>query len=160
MTARIGEPAPTFDLRGVDGADGGIRRFTSAEFIGSPLIIAFYPSDNSPVCTRQLVSYTEGIDVLANSGIRLVAISPQDPQSHLDFAAAHGGFRFPLLSDGDRSVGREFGILGLLDLYRRSTVLIDADGIVRYTHRSLGPGVTFRPLPELVKLVEEFAIGA
>jgi peroxiredoxin Q/BCP len=103
-------------------------------------VLAFYPADNSPVCTRQLVSYTAGIAELAALDAHpAVAISPQDVASHRDFAAAHGGFAFPLLSDTDKAVGRSYGILGLLDLYRRSTFVIDADGVVAHAHRSIGP---------------------
>lgn len=160
MAARVGEPAPGFDLVGVDGATSEVRRFTLDEYSGSPLIVAFYPADNSPVCTRQLLAYTDGIDALDASGIQLVTISPQDPGSHQDFARAHGGFAFPLLSDEDKVVGRAYGILGLLDLYRRSTFLVDSQGIIRYTHRSLGPGFTYRPLPELVKLAARFPASA
>lgn len=147
---RVGDAAPAFDLDGIDGATGERRRFRSAEFAGAPLIVAFYPADNTPVCTEQLLSYTENIGLLDRDGIQLVAISPQDPESHQLFAKAHGGFAFPLLSDVDKSVGRSFGILGLLDLYRRSTFVIDADGIVVSAHRAIGPGMSFRPLDELV----------
>jgi peroxiredoxin Q/BCP len=147
---RVGDIAPAFDLEGVDGATGEVRRYRLAEFAGAPLIVAFYPADNTPVCTQQLLSYTENIGLLDRSGMQLVAISPQDPQSHRDFAAAHGGFAFPLLSDIDKGVGRAYGILGLLDLYRRSTFVIDAEGRIVSAHRSIGPGLSFRPLDELV----------
>jgi peroxiredoxin Q/BCP len=147
---RVGDRAPVFELDGIDGSTGERRHFTSGEFAGAPLIVAFYPADNTPVCTEQLLSYTANIGLLDRDGIQLVAISPQDPESHQLFAKAHGGFAFPMLSDVDKSVGRAFGILGLLDLYRRSTFVIDADGVVVGAHRSIGPGSGFRPLQELV----------
>lgn len=147
---RVGDRAPVFDLDGIDGATGERRRFRSADFAGAPLIVAFYPADNTPVCTEQLVSYTANIGTLDRDGAQLVAISPQDTDSHAAFAAAHGGFAFPLLSDIDKSVGAAFGILGLLGLYRRSTFVIDANGVVVGTHRAIGPGMSFRPLDDLV----------
>jgi len=147
---RVGDRAPAFDLPGVDGATGESGRWTSDDFAGAPLIVAFYPADNTPVCTEQLMSYTENIGLLDRTGIRLVAISPQDPSSHAEFARAHGGFAFPLLSDVDKSVGRAFGILGLLDLYRRSTFVLDPDRVVLSAHRAIGPGNGFRPLADLV----------
>ena len=148
-TLRVGDRAPSFELDGIDGATGEFRRFRSEDFVG-PLIVAFYPADNTPVCTEQLLSYTRNIGLLDREGMQLVAISPQDPESHRRFALAHGGFAFPLLSDVDKSVGAAFGILGLLDLYRRSTFVIDADGVVVSAHRAIGPGHGFRQLEELV----------
>jgi len=147
---RVGDPAPPFDLDGVDGATGEVGRYRLADFAGAPLIVAFYPADNTPVCTQQLLSYTENVGLLERSGVQLVAISPQDSASHQSFAAAQGGFAFPLLSDVDKSVGRAYGILGLLDLYRRSTFVIDADGVVVGAHRAIGPGSGYRPLGDLV----------
>lgn len=154
-TLRVGDTAPDFELDGVDGSTGCLDRYALSDYAGSPVILSFYPADNSPVCTQQLVTYTRGVALLNESGIQLLAISPQDSLSHQRFAEIHGGFGFPLLSDVDKSVGRAYGILGLLDLYRRSTFLIGSDGQVRYTHRSLGPGLTYRPLEELVRLTLE-----
>lgn len=147
---RVGDRAPWFDLPGVDGATGEEGRWTLDDFAGAPLIVAFYPADNTPVCTEQLLSYTQNVGLLDRGGMRLVAISPQDPESHRRFAAAQGGFAFPLLSDADKATGRDFGILGLLGLYRRSTFVIDADGVVVKAHRSIGPGMSFQRLDDLV----------
>ena len=62
----------------------------------------------------------------------IVAISPQSVESHREFSEAHGGFGFPLLSDPDKSVGAAYGILGLMDLYRRSTFVVDPEGKIEY----------------------------
>lgn len=147
---RVGDPAPAFSLAGIDGETGETGEWSLADFAGAPLVIAFYPADDSPVCTEQLRSYTSHIGLLAEAGAALVAISPQGIESHRMFAAAQGGFGFPLLSDLDKAVGESFGILGLLDLYRRSIFVIDADGIVAAVHRSIGPGLTFVPLDDIV----------
>ncbi|MEZ5323088.1 MAG: peroxiredoxin [Microthrixaceae bacterium] len=147
---KVGDLAPGFALDGVDGATGERRRYESVEFTGSPLVIAFYPGDNTPVCTRQLVSYTSGIASLRQKGANLVAISPQDVDSHVRFADSQGGFAFPLLSDVDKEVGAAFGNLGLLGLYKRSIFVLDGEGRITYVHRSLGPGVVFQKLDDIV----------
>lgn len=153
MPAIVGEPAPLIDLPGVDGTTGEEHRYRSVDVLGKPLVLVFYPQDSSPVCTRQLVEYTRGIGRLDELGATVWALSPQDLEAHREFAAAHGGFGFPLLADVERRVGDAYGVLGLLDLYRRSIVVVDADGMVRWTHRSVGPGMTYRPLDELVAAV-------
>lgn len=76
------------------------------------MVVAFYPADDSPVCTRQLNAYTAGIDRFASAGARGVAVSPQGVPSHRRFAAAHGGFPFRLLADADRSMATGWGVLG------------------------------------------------
>lgn len=150
VSLRVGDPAPAFTLAGVDGRTGEVGEWSLSDFAGAPLIIAFYPADDSPVCTEQLKSYTAHVGLLADADAALVAISPQDPESHRAFSEAHGGFAFPLLSDLDRSVGGAYGILGLLGLYRRSIFVIDADGRIVSLHRAIGPGMSYQPLDTIL----------
>jgi peroxiredoxin Q/BCP len=157
MTARVGEAAPDFELDGVDGTTGERGSYRLSDGLGAPQVLVFYPADETPVCTEQLKAYTKGIGELGGIDARILALSPQSPESHAAFAAAHGGFAFPLLSDEDRSVGEAYGILGLLDLYRRSIFVIDASGLVRYVHRALGAGMTFVPLDAIVAAIDDAA---
>ena len=150
MTARIGERAPDFDLAGADGVTGEHGRYRLSDGFGRPQVLVFYPADETPVCTEQLITYTKGIAELDQVGARVLALSPQSVESHVSFAEHHGGFAFPLLSDPDRAVGRAYGILGLLELYRRSIVVVDGEGIIRYLHRAIGPGMSFVPLDAIV----------
>lgn len=149
----IGEPAPDFSLPGTDGTDEGRRTYTLSEFRGRPVVLVFYPGDNTPVCTRQLNEYTAEIDAFDGVGATVLAISPQDVSSHESFAEDQGGFGFPLLADTDKSVGEAYGILGPIGFYRRSVFVIAADGRVAYSHRAIA-GLTFRPTDELVAAVE------
>lgn len=153
MSAVVGEPAPSIDLPGVDGRTGEQHRYRSGDAAGSPLVLVFYPQDSSPVCTRQLVDYTRSIERLDAVGAVVWALSPQSVDDHRRFAAEQGGFAFPLLADVDKAVGADYGILGLLDLYRRSVVVVDAEGVVRWIHRSVGPGLTYQPVDQLVAAV-------
>ena len=152
MTAEVGAPAPPIELRGTDGTSDGTRTYTLAEFRGAPVVIVFYPGDNTPVCTRQLNEYTHEIDQFRNVGAQVLAISPQSVESHVEFAERQGGFAFPLLADTDKEVGREYGILGPLGFYRRSAFVLDGEGVVRYAHRAVA-GLTFRSSNELVDAV-------
>lgn len=149
----IGAPAPTFTLAGTDGTDEGRRDYTLEEFRGQPVVLVFYPGDNTPVCTRQLNEYTAEIGAFDEVGAQVLALSPQDVASHEGFADNQGGFGFPLLADTDKAVGDAYGILGPLGFYRRSVFVVDADGNVAYSHRAIA-GLTFRPTSELVAAVE------
>ena len=149
----VGDVAPGFELPGADGTEDGRRDYSLGEFRGRPVVLVFYPGDNTPVCTRQLNAYTEDIDAFEELGAQVLAISPQDVTSHEGFADKQGGFAFPLLADTDKAVGEAYGILGPIGFYRRSVFVVDAEGRVSYAHRAIA-GLTFRPTAELVEAVQ------
>jgi peroxiredoxin Q/BCP len=156
MAIEPGQEAPDFTLDGTDGCDAGRRSYTLSDYRGKPVVLVFYPGDNTPVCTRQLNQYTHDIAEFQAVGAQVLAISPQSVESHDGFACKQGGFAFPLLADEDKKVGEAYGILGPVGFYRRSAFVIDANGIVRYAHRAVA-GLTFRPTAELVKAVRAAA---
>ena len=147
MPVRMGSRAPEFTLPGTGGRD-----YSLSEYRGGPVVLVFYPGDNTPVCTEQLNQYTADIEKFAEVGAQVLAISPQSVKSHEGFACAQGGFAFPLLADEDKAVGQAYGIIGPSGFYRRSAFVVDAQGIIRYAHRAVG-GMTFKPSDELVEAV-------
>lgn len=150
MGIAVGDAAPDFDLGGIDGATGDPVRRRLSDLRDSRVVLAFYPADNSRVCTAQLEEYTQQVGAFEHLDAAVLAISPQSPESHREFAADRGGFGFPLLSDEDKAVARSFGNLGLLGLYRRCTYVIDPAGRVAWAHRSVGPGMGYRPATEIL----------
>jgi peroxiredoxin Q/BCP len=156
MAAEVGEAAPDFALEGSDNTDAGRRRYTLSEHRGQVVVLVFYPGDNTPVCTRQLNTYSEDLASFTKAGATVLAISPQSVQSHDDFACKQGGFGFPLLADEDKEVGRAYGIIGPLGFYRRSAFVIDKQGILRNAHPALA-GLTFRPTDERIAAVRASA---
>jgi len=152
MSVKVGDPAPPFTLAGTDGTPEGHRDYALSDFTGRPVVLVFYPGDNTPVCTRQLNSYSSDIDAFREVDAQVLAISPQTVDSHDAFSDGQGGFAFPLLADVDKAVGRAYGILGPVGFYRRSIFVIDGAGIVRHAHRAVA-GLWFRPTDELVAAV-------
>ncbi len=142
----VGDLAPDFTLPGT-----GARSYSLSQFRGSPVVLVFYPGDNTPVCTKQLCSYNDELSQFAGLSAQVLGISAQDVASHETFAAKHG-FKFPLLSDTDKSVHRAYGVLGLMDMPRRSVFVLDGTGVIRYAHRAV-LGVTYRPVRELVDAI-------
>jgi peroxiredoxin Q/BCP len=150
----VGEPAPDFTLPGTDGSAAGHRDYTLSDLRGEVVVLVFYPGDNTPVCTKQLVTYTEQVAEFEQVEARIMAISPQSVESHDTFAAAQGGFAFPLLADEGKAVGKAYGVLGPVGFYRRSVFVVDPEGVLRYTHRAVA-GLSFRPTAELVEAVRK-----
>jgi len=143
-----GDEAPDFTLPGT-----GDRDFTLSDFRGQPVILVFYPGDDTPVCTVQLRSYSDGMAGFDQLGAQVLAISPQDVASHERFATSYG-LLMPLLADTDRSVAERYGILGPLGFYRRSVFVIDGCGVVRYARRSL-TSLNYIDSDHLLQVVKE-----
>jgi peroxiredoxin Q/BCP len=127
----IGDQAPDFEL----AASGGTTYSLSA-LRGRWVILAFYPGDFTPVCTRQFCSYRDAADHLDSLDAVVLGISPQSVSSHDRFAAEHE-LTVPLLADADHSTARAYGVVGPGGLVRRSIFIIDPDGVVRYRHVAL-----------------------
>lgn len=147
MSLSVGDVAPEFTLQGTGG-----KSYSLSTFRGQPVVLVFYPGDDTPVCTKQLNSYNNELAAFETVGAQVLAISAQDVTSHEQFAAKHG-FKFPLLADTDKAVATLFGTVGPLGFPRRSVFVIDGQGVVRYAHRAIA-GLTFRPVEELVAAVE------
>lgn len=152
MAVSAGDLAPPFTLPGIH--DGARRDHSLAECAGRPVVLVFYPGDNTPVCTRQLNAYTADIDRFIDLDAQLLAISPDDLDSHQGFADHQGGFAFPLLADVDKDVARSYGVLGPVGFYRRCVFVVGPAGRLAYVHRGFA-GTTFRRTPELVEAVRQ-----
>jgi peroxiredoxin len=142
----VGDPGPDFALPGTGGRD-----YSLSEYAGQPVLLVFYPQDNSPVCVRQLRSYSEGLSSFENVGAQVLGLSPQSVASHEEFAD-RVGVRFPLLADSNKAVGEQYGILGPLGFYRRSVFVVDAGGTIRFARRSM-TNLAFVDREQLVEAV-------
>jgi peroxiredoxin Q/BCP len=144
MSLGVGDRAPAFTLP----ASGG-GQVSLGDYAGKPVVLVFYPGDDTPVCTKQLNSYNNDVDEFEALDAQVLGISAQSVESHRRFAEKHG-FKFPLLADTDKAVAASYGTLGPLGFPRRSVFIVDGEGVVRYAHRAIA-GLTFRPVSELVQ---------
>ena len=81
MAISVGERAPDFTLPGTGGRD-----YSLSDYLGQPVVVVFYPGDDTPVCTKQLNSYTDDIARFEEVGAQVLAISPQSVASHEAFS--------------------------------------------------------------------------
>ena len=144
----VGDTAPGFTLPGTSPAAGGVQQYSLSDFAGHPVVIAFYPGDDTSVCTKQLNDYNDGMESFNELDAQILGISSQDLDSHERFSSKYG-FKFPLLADTDKHVARAYGTLGPIGFPRRSVFIVDRGGVIRYAHRAIA-GLTFRPTSELV----------
>lgn len=139
----VGDVAPDFSLPAT-----GDEEISLSTFAGRPVVIVFYPGDDSPVCTKQLNSYNDGLNEFESLDAQVLAISSQGLVSHEAFSRKYG-LNFPLLADSEKQVATAYGVLGPLGFPRRSVFIIDREGVIRYAHRALS-GLSYRPVTELV----------
>jgi peroxiredoxin Q/BCP len=146
----IGDHAPDFTLSGIEN---GVRRdYTLSEFRGQKVVLAFYPGDDTPGCTRQMCSYRDEFAVFEGVQAVLLGISPQDVDSHERWAQKRN-LQFPLLADTGRVVAREYGVAAPVIGIRRSVFVIDGEGIVRYKDMKL-IGATFEKADKLAGILQ------
>jgi len=139
----VGDAAPAFTLPSTGGGSASL-----SDYAGKPVVLVFYPGDDTPVCTKQLNAYNHDLAEFEALDAQVLGISAQGIDSHETFAGKHG-YRFPLLADTDKAVAGLYGTLGPLGFPRRSVFIVDGGGVVRYVHRAIA-GLTYRPVAELV----------
>lgn len=127
MSLGIGDNAPLFTLPDENGA-----HFNISDQLGKRLLLVFYPGDGTPVCTRQLCDYRDGIEAFRGLQVKVVGISRDDANSHRQFKDKHD-LPFTLLTDDDLSVAKAYGCQSILGM-RRGLFLIDEAGAIRYRH--------------------------
>jgi peroxiredoxin Q/BCP len=147
MAVSVGDLAPDFTLPATGGTSVSLSSFR-----GQPVVLVFYPGDDTPVCTKQLNSYNNELSAFEGVGAQVLAVSAQDVASHDQFSSKYG-FGFPLLADTDKAVASLYGTVGPLGFSRRSVFVINASGVITYAHRAIA-GITYRPVGELVAAVE------
>jgi peroxiredoxin Q/BCP len=138
----VGDRAPGFELPGTGG-----RTYRLADYEGKGVILAFYPGDFTPVCTRQFCSYRDAADRIQDLPVELVGISPQSVESHERFLKENN-LTVPLLSDDGSRVARVYGVLGPRSFVRRSIFVIGDDLVVRHKHVAL-VGMSYQGVEEL-----------
>jgi len=124
---KVNDTAPGFCLPGDSDEE-----YCLSDHAGQRVLLVFYPGDNTPVCTRQLCEYRDGIESFADLGVSVVGISSDDLESHRNFRRKHD-LPFVLLSDLELIVAKLYGCNGRFGM-KRAVFLIDEEGIVRYAH--------------------------
>ncbi|GGI07612.1 thioredoxin-dependent thiol peroxidase [Egicoccus halophilus] len=126
-----GQPAPDFTLPDQDG-----EAVSLSQFRGRPVVVYFYPRDNTPGCTTQACDIRDQWAEFEAAGAAVLGISPDSVASHATFRGQHD-LPHTLLADPDKTVMEPWGAWGEKVLYGkkttgviRSTVLVDAEGNV------------------------------
>ena len=127
-----GKKAPDFTLPSSEGGSVTLKKLR-----GKPVVLYFYPKDDTPGCTREACGFRDTQAALKKKGAMVLGVSGDSLASHEKFVGKYK-LTFPLLSDADRAVAKKYGAWGEKVLYGkkfigmiRSTFVIDGEGVVR-----------------------------
>ena len=161
----IGDAAPDFELPGTGG-----KTYKLSDHRGKNVVLAFYPGDETTVCTAQFCSYRDNSERIDQLDAEVLGISPQSVGSHEHWVQEQS-LNVPLLADQDLAVSKLYGVTAWLGPMARFTELedtpggryimrsifvIDGEGIVRYKHVSR-TGSTFQSVDDLEQAVAGLA---
>lgn len=140
MPISSGASAPDFELRD-DG--GNLRRLS--DFRGKPVILYFYPKDDTPGCTTEACNFRDDYSSYEKANVAILGVSPDSIQDHVKFKAKYG-LPFPLLADDGHKVCDLYGVWGPKKFREReyegvlrTTFLIDEDGNIRRVFENVRP---------------------
>ncbi len=132
MTRTTGTTAPDFTLPDHNGRTVSLDQLLE----NGPLVLFFYPKDDTPGCTRQACSFRDNYETLLGHGVSVAGVSRDSEEEHESFITKHQ-LPYPLLIDRDGEVHRQYGCLRMFGLLaRRITFLIDTEKKIRLRHEN------------------------
>lgn len=138
VSPAVGSAAPAFTLPDQDG-----KRVSLADYRGKWVVLYFYPKDGTPGCTTEACEFRDNVFAFRDAGAVILGISVDDVASHKEFAKEHR-LPFTLLADSDKQVARDYGVLhrmlGVMELARRETYIVDPQGRIAKHYREVEPG--------------------
>ncbi len=138
MSLQIGENAPDFKMPIDDN-----RSVSLGDYAGQPLILYFYPKDDTPGCTKQACSFTENLSLFNDLNVAVLGVSKDSVTKHAKFKAKYN-LNFPLASDENTATCEDYGVWVEKSMYgkkymgiERMTFLIDGNGVIQHIWRKV-----------------------
>src|SRR5216117_2072166 len=129
-----GTRAPDFESTNQDGVPIRLR-----DFQGRPVVLYFYPEDDTPGCTREACAFRDDLGAFKEAGAEVLGVSVQDATSHRAFREKYR-LTFDLVADPDRRIARTYKALGLFGVAKRVTYVIGPDRTILAAYRRVDPG--------------------
>lgn len=153
MPIEDGIPAPDFVLPDETGAERKL-----SDYQGSPVVLYFYPKDDTPGCTTEACNFRDDYSAYQEAGVMILGVSPDTPQKHTKFKEKYD-LPFTLLSDVDHQVCELYGVWGRkkfrgreYDGVLRTTFLIDAQGQILKVFEKVRPADHSAEVLEALKI--------
>jgi len=147
---KAGDPVSNFVLKDENGND-----FELFENLDKLVLLAFYPKDDTLVCSSQLSDYNKNLNDFIRSGVRVIGISTDSVESHSNFCSKLK-LNFPLLADEDKTVSKQFDAVNFLGMNKRLLVLIGTDKKVLWIDSTMS--ITYIKTEEILEKVKLISI--
>ncbi|KAM9977059.1 hypothetical protein ACTFIR_010912 [Dictyostelium discoideum] len=129
---KVDDQAPDFS-----GIDQNGKNISLSQFNGKPLVLFFYPKDDSKSCTNEACEFRDKYSSFVNAGADVIGISNDDPESHANFISKNS-LPYTLISDRDGEIAKKYGVhKELLFFPGRTTFILNKDHKIIGTHSSL-----------------------
>ncbi len=157
MTKRleVGDSIPVFKLKDAEGME-----FTDEDFTGAPIVIYFYPKDDTPGCTKEACSFRDNLEELDSLDVVVLGVSPDSEESHEQFIDKYN-LNFTLFADTTKELCKAFGVIHeevkegkKTERLERTTFLIDYDGTIVWIERPVKVEGHVERVIEAVKSLE------
>lgn len=150
MALKVGDVVPSFQAK----ASNGIL-FESSTIVGQkPVVLYFYPKDDTPGCTQQACSFRDMYEDFTELGAEVIGVSGDSIASHEKFADKYQ-LPFTLLSDSDKKIRNMFGVptalFGLIP--GRVTYVLDENGIIRFIFDNMSAGIHIEKALQFLKKI-------
>lgn len=129
---KVGDMAPDFESVDQDG-----KPIKLSQFRGKPVVVYFYPADDTPGCTTEACNFRDHMDHYEQAGVKVLGISVNTLKSHKKFAEKYN-LNFPLVVDDSKEIARKYGVLGTRSA-SRVTYLVGPDGKIAHVYPKVTP---------------------
>lgn len=129
---KVGETAPDFTSVDQDG-----KSVKLSDFKGSPVVLYFYPKDNTPGCTVEACNFRDNNEVYTNAGVKVLGVSVDGQNSHKNFVNKYE-LNFTLVVDDKKGISQSYGTLGERSA-SRVTYIIDKNGKIAHVYPKVSP---------------------
>jgi peroxiredoxin Q/BCP len=129
---KVGDQAPDFTLPSSAGTTISLKNFVGKK----PVVLYFYPKDNTPGCTKEACTFRDSYEVFRELGAEVIGVSSDSVSSHQQFSTQYM-LPFQLLSDPEEKIRKLYGVPATLGILPgRVTYIIDRQGVVRHIFNS------------------------
>ena len=156
MTAFVSQLAPDFKAEAY--VDGGFREISLSQFKGKKIVLFFYPLDFTFVCPTEILAFADALEEFKKRDTAVLGVSVDSKFTHhawANTAREDGGIKgvnFPLISDLNKQIARDYGVLLEAGIALRGLFIINKDGILKHStinHLDLG-----RSIDEVLRLLD------
>ncbi|MCL4314903.1 MAG: peroxiredoxin [Candidatus Thermoplasmatota archaeon] len=130
---KAGMEAPDFESVDQDG-----KRVKLSEYRGKPVVLYFYPKDDTPGCTAEACNFRDNLNMFKDNGITVLGVSVDSTTSHKKFQQKYN-LNFTLVSDKQKEIVSKYGVMGMHGTAKRVTYIIDRNGKIAHVYDHVSP---------------------